>query len=89
MSILDRLLLQDLHIILQVGCGADLLGQVRKGYRASDYLQVAILAQFGADSHYVHGDMRSHELRHGFEDHPVLGIVETARGKLFKRHVDG
>ena len=83
------LLFEDLDVVLDMCGSSDLLGQSGKNDRSANSLQVALLAQFGADSDDIHRSVLVDELGHRLVDHLVPWVIETGRAELLKRHVDG
>ena len=71
-----------------MGRRADVLRQAGEHDRSAHGLQVPETAEFLGHGDQVDGHMLVHERGHRLEDHPVLGVVETGRGKLLHGLVD-
>ena len=84
---LDCLLLEDFDVILDVGGGTYLLGQVCEHHRPSHLFEAALQLEGIAHREYIYRSMLGNEAYHSLENHPVLGVIKARRGELLHSEV--
>ena len=85
---LDRLLLEHLDVVLDIGGRTDLAGEVRDGDGPAHRIEGPLGAQFRGDRHHVDGGVFVDERLDGLEDHLILRRVDARYAELLHRSVD-